>query len=194
MSLPANVTSIEALHTLRVALIRFAEEATGVVDGWRQEVLRTLEWVDIDRPGYWKEQVRRSFDSVAQARSQLEIARRRAFDGQGPSCIEEKVALQNAQRRLQFSQDQIHVVRNWAIKLQQESDDYRSLIGHLESFIKSDLPRAIARLERMLEALDRYSETTSSSAPNIAADVSNNPPTSSKQKNGLEAKTDQTER
>lgn len=161
MSAPAHVTSIEALHTFRAALIRFAVDAIGIVETLRQEILRTLEWIEMDRPAYWKDQVRRGFDGIAQARSQLEIAQRRAFDGQGPACIEEKVALRNAKQRLQFSQDQIKVVHNWAIKLQSESDDYRSLVGHLESYLKGDLPRAIARLERMIEALDRYAEKMS---------------------------------
>ncbi len=158
MTTPAHVTSIEALHEFRGALIRFAEDAAAAVDSLRQEVLRTIEWIEHDRPAYWKRQVQQSFDTVAQARTRLEIAQMRAMEGHGSSCIEEKKALTNARNRLQFAQEQIHVVRQWAIKLQHESDDYRSRTGHMEGLLKRELPMAIARLQRMTESLDRYAE------------------------------------
>jgi len=158
MTTPAHVTSIEALHAFRGALIRFADEATSAVDSLRQEVLRTMEWIEHDRPGYWKQQVKRNFDGVAQARTQLEIAQMRTFEGQGPACIEERKRLANAKARLQFAQDQIQVVRHWTIKLQRESDDFRGRNGHLEGILKRELPLAIGKLQRMVESLDRYAE------------------------------------
>ncbi len=159
MSTPANVTSIEALHHFRAALIRFTEDVTSVVDNLRQEVLRTLEWIEHDRPAFWKEQVRRGFDGVARARSRLELAEKRTMEGQGPACIEEKVALRKAKDQLQFAQDQIHVVRQWVIKLHSESDDYRSRLSHLDGFLKRELPQMIAKIQRMTAALDSYAET-----------------------------------
>lgn len=165
MTTPAHVTSIEAVHNFRAAFIRFAEEATAAVDTWRQEVLRTQEWIETDRPGYWRQQVRLGFDGIAQARSRLEVAQQRVFDGQGPSCIEEKQDLRAAQQRLQFAQEQVRVVRQWAMKLQRESDDFRGRIGHLESALKRDIPRAIAKLQRMAEALDRYAEVAQPNEP-----------------------------
>ncbi len=159
MTGPANVTSIEALHQFRGALIRFAEDVTAIVDNLRQEVSRTLEWIQTDRPVYWREQVRLGFDGVARARSRLEIAEQRMMDGQGPACIEEKSALRKAKAQLQFAQEQVHVVRRWAVKLQSESDDYRSRLGHLDGFLKRDLPRMIAKIQKMGEALDRYAES-----------------------------------
>lgn len=158
MTTPAHVTSIEALHAFRGSLIRFADEATSAVDSLRQEVLRTMEWIEHDRPGYWKQQLKKGFDGVAQARTQLEIAQMRGFEGQGSSCIEEKKRLSTAKQRLQFAEDQIQVVRQWAIKLQRESDDFRSRTGHLEGILKRELPMAIAKLQRMAESLDRYAE------------------------------------
>jgi hypothetical protein len=158
MTTPAHVTSIEALHAFRGALIRFVDEATSAIDSLRQEVLRTMEWIEHDRPGYWKQQVKRSYDGVAQARTQLEIAQMRMFEGQGPSCIEEKKRLATAKARLQFAEDQIQVVRHWAIKLQRESDDFRGRTGQLEGMLKRELPMAIGKLQRMVESLDRYAE------------------------------------
>lgn len=170
MATPAHVTSIEALHAFRGAMIRFGEEATAAVDSLRQETLRTIEWIEDDRPAYWKLQLKKSFDGVAQARTQLEIAQMRAFEGQGSSCIEEKKQLTSAKRRLQFAEEQIHVVRQWAIKLQHESDDFRGRTSHLEALLKRELPLAIAKLQRMAESLDRYAErlprpSTSDSSP-----------------------------
>jgi hypothetical protein len=158
MTTPAHVTSIEALHAFRGALIRFADEATSAVDSLRQEVLRTMEWIEHDRPGYWKQQVKRNFDVVAQARTQLEIAQLRTYEGQGPACIEERKRLSHAKDRLQFAQDQIQVVRHWTIKLQRESDDFRGRTGHLEGILKRDFPMAIGKLQRMVESLDRYAD------------------------------------
>ena len=61
-----------------------------------------------------------------------------------------------AERRMRFCEDQIAIVRAWRRKLQHETEEFQGKMGRLHQIV--DVDRAIAALERILRALDRYAE------------------------------------
>ena len=158
MSPSANVRSISALRYFRASLIKFAEEADKAVVTMQSEVHRTTEWIENDRPSYWKEQIRRGFDRVSQCRIALETCRMRTVAGNRPSCIEEKKAFEQAKRRLQTAHEKVEAVRRWANKIRHSSDEFRGRIGQLDHFLRNDIPRVVMLLDRMIAALEAYAE------------------------------------
>src|SRR4051812_19107517 len=111
----ANVRSLDVIRDFKAALVRFEEEACIAMAALRQEIVRALDWLEHDRPIYWKEQVRRSFDAVAKARTDLDACRRRTVADHRPACIEEQLALRKAQERLKTAEEKVELVRRWAI-------------------------------------------------------------------------------
>jgi len=171
MSGAAKVTAIDAVAAVATALRCFQEEALAALDELQMEVNRALDWIKNDRTNYWREAVRRGFDEVAEAKTQLEQARsaRRIADYE-PTCREEQKALERAQRRLQVAQEKVEAVRHWCYAIEKAVIEYRGNVGHLGRWLEADLPRALAALQHMITALDAY---VAAAAPEVTlADLS----------------------
>jgi hypothetical protein len=165
----ANVRSMEALVHFRAAVAAFQDRAVAAVGSLRQETLRTLLWLEQELPRYWAEEVRRGFDRVAQARSAYESCRMKTVAGHRSACLEELQALRKAQRRLEYCQEQVEVVRRWSQRARDQADEFFGKIAPLERSLDQDLPRFLADLEQMIGALEAYlaidSGTSAEAAP-----------------------------
>jgi hypothetical protein len=181
MNRPANVRSLEAIRQSKTALIRFEEDAGAAMTSLRQEIIRTLEWLRLDRPAFWRTQKQKAHDRVAQARSQLDRKRIITVAGQKADCIEEEQELRRAKKMLETAEEKIEIVRRWSIKVQRASDEYTSRIAQMDRVLQHDVPRMIAQLERMLAALESYvsipaTGSASATAPDSSAANENSPP------------------
>ena len=158
MSLPgnANVQSLDALRDVRLALILFQERAISAMGSLRTKIDRTRAWLEQDRPLYWRDQERRAYDGVASARVAYETCRLKTVGGRHSECIEEKVALQRAKGRLEFCQQKVDIVRRVTVEVGQQSDDYRGRSGPLQRLLDEDIPKVLAMLSRMIDAIEEY--------------------------------------
>lgn len=154
----ARVESTEGLIDLRSALVQFGERTQGALSSLRQEARRTLRWLQDEQPQYWQAELRRAFDQVASTRIAYETCRMRTIAGHRSACIEEKVAQQRAQRRLEYVQQQIDVTRQWGLRAADQANEFFGKLGPLERAIDYDVPRMIALLEQLLAAIDAYVE------------------------------------
>lgn len=152
----ARVESTEGLIDLRSALVQFGERSQAALSSLRQEARRTLRWLQDEQPQYWQQELRKSFDRVASARIAYETCRMRTIAGHRSACIEEKVAQQRAQRRLEYVQQQMDVTRQWGQRAADQSNEFYGKLGPLERAIDYDVPRMIALLEQLLAAIDAY--------------------------------------
>jgi len=152
----ANVQSLDALKDVRLALILFQERAVAALGSLRTKIDRTRAWLEQDRPLYWRDQERKAYDRVASTRVAFDLCRLRTVGGRHPECIEEKVALQRAKARLEFCQHKVDVVRRVAVEVGQQADDYRGRTGLLQRLLEEDIPNVLARLSRMIDAIEAY--------------------------------------
>ena len=164
----ANVRSLDALRDVRLALIAFQERASSALGSVRSKIDRTRAWLEQDRPIYWAEQERRAYDGVATARVGYETCKLRTVAGRHPECIEEKIALQKAKARLEYCQQKIVTVRRCVIEAGRQSDDYRGRAGALQRLLEEDIPNVLARVSRMIDALEAYAEVGSVSGGEAA--------------------------
>jgi hypothetical protein len=156
MSQSANVRSLEAIRQFRVSVLKFAEEATAAVEMLRQQAHRGLEWIDQDRPAFWRNETRRCFDDVAEKRSHLAKRQQNSVGGRRPACIEEKNAMQRAKRRLDEAVAMNKSVRQWSVKIHRSADIYATRIARLDRLLVHDIPQLLALLERIITALEAY--------------------------------------
>ena len=152
----ANVRSLEALRLFRPVVIQFETELRNVFGALHREVDRTLEWLDHDCPRHWRQQVRKSFDDLAKARSELARKQMITVAGHRPECIDEKNALRDARRRLEQAQKMIHTVSSWSIKAHRAADEYNGQIGRIEQDLSQSIPQLCAVLDRIIAALHSY--------------------------------------
>jgi hypothetical protein len=154
---PARVKSIDALQTMSAAMECFRADATTAVDDLDMEIRRALQWIGQDCRQYWNHELRLARDGVTEARLQLQHAMTyRRMSGEHSSCIEEKKALQKAQRRLQVAEGKVEAIPHWVVTIERVVNEYRASRSQFANWLDSDFPRAVAVLSRMISALETY--------------------------------------
>jgi hypothetical protein len=154
----AKITSTDAVRHFRYALEEFASESREAVTQLLLELRRAVDWVEQDRGRYWPREAQRAADAVIEARHDLERceAALRAEDKR--SCYEQKMALERAKRRLRLAEDKVRAVRRWRVAVHREGDQFQGRMAKLANFLDTDVPRGVAALDRMIAALDKYTE------------------------------------
>ncbi len=178
MSGGAHVDSFEAVREFRAAVATFADEARDALATYDLELGRTLEWLLSHQPQAWQQEVRKAEEAVRVAKIELGRCRSQKLPGGGePSCMEEKKLLERAKRRQQFAEEKLLVTRKWGQTFNRDATQYTSQASQLGDLFDSDLPRALALLDRVLLTLEAYANldsgrsrsTTQSSGPSSAA-------------------------
>lgn len=156
MSGPAQVRSTDAIEALRIALAKFQQRVLHAVDSLDGELHRSADWIEHDRPSYWKDQVHKAEEAVTQAKVELERCLMFTLAGERPQCREQKAELQAAKARLAYCREKGERVRQWQRNFRHESFEYDGRIGQLRRALEQDLPRAHAALMKILRKLEEY--------------------------------------
>ena len=154
----ARVNSIPALRQLRASLMTFADIASVAVEEANGDIQRMLMWLRDDRYRYWKKRVQVCTERYTQAMIALKGRQvlDRALAGSTSSCVDEKKAVQVAERKLREAEHKLRSVKTWTQQIEKELSDYRGAVQTLVNTMEVDLPNACARLDRMVDSLDAY--------------------------------------
>lgn len=158
MSRQARIDALSILTQFRASLATFASTAAVALDEAGTDIQRTLLWLREDRHRYWKAQVQTRMQQHTQANlalKQREVLER-AIAGVHSSCVEERRALQIAERRLREAEHKFRLVKIYSNQIEKESQDYKGSIHGLVNAVEAEIPNACARLERMAQSLERY--------------------------------------
>lgn len=158
MSTQARIDSLSVLTQFRASLATFASIAAVALDEAGTDIQRTLLWLREDQYRYWKAQVQTRMGQYTQAKlalKQREVLDR-AIAGSRSSCVEERRALQIAERRLREAEHKFRLVKIYHNQIEKESQDYKGAIHGIVNAIEAEIPNACARLEQMAVSLERY--------------------------------------
>ena len=156
MSTPAKVHSTEAIEAVRVALMKFVEHVSDALAELSAEMRRMQEWLDHDRPRYWKSQMRKSVDMVHEAQQALHRCLMFPIANERPSCTEERVALKKAQARQAYCEQKEERVRHWQKTMRHEMFEYEGRMSQLVRLVEVEVPQAIGVLSRIMRNLEEY--------------------------------------
>jgi hypothetical protein len=152
----ANVHSLESIHAVRTALASFADQVSDALTELDAEMRRVKEWLDHDRPRYWKTQLRVAMDGVHEARQALHRCLMFPIADERPSCYEERAALRKAQARQAYCEEKADRVRHWQRSVQHELFEYEGRISQLVRLVEYDVPQAIGVLAKIVRRLEEY--------------------------------------
>ena len=152
----ANVRSIESIREFRTGLQDYRDSLRQTLDILTTEVARAVDYFESDRAAYWPAQERRASDKLSEARINLGACQATTRDGQQRSCDDEKKALQRAKARVQLAREKVKATKKWITIVRREADQFKMRLAQLSYLADTDLPRAIALLERLANRLDRY--------------------------------------
>ncbi len=155
----ANVTSIDAPRQFRAALVRFIAEVEAALVTLELEAARPLEWIEAD----WRQEARKASEAVAEARVALERCQVRIGGEDARYCYDERKALEKAKRRLLLSEEKVQSLRRWRNELQKAVEELQVQFARAKHYLETDLAKAIATLDRVAAALDRYAQQSAPS-------------------------------
>jgi len=156
MSGPAKVHSTDAIEDVRLALVSFIDRVSDALSELSSEMRRVQEWLEHDRPGYWKHQTRLATDQVHEAQQALHRCLMFPIADERPSCQEERAALKRAQARLGYCQQKSERVRQWQQTLRHELFEYEGRMSQLMKLVDIEVPQAIGALNRIVRNLEEY--------------------------------------
>jgi hypothetical protein len=156
MSTPAKVHSSDSIEAIKMAMVMFVEQVRDALAELSAEMRRMQDWVEHDRPRYWKLQLRRGTDLVHEATQALHRCLMFPLADERPSCTEERIALKRAKERLAYCERKEDRVRHWQKTLRHETFEYEGRMSQLLRLVEVDVPRAIGVLNRILRNLEEY--------------------------------------
>lgn len=156
MSSSAQVRSTEAIERFRGALAKFEERTQATLETLNAELQRAAQWLQYDRPAFWKGQIKKAEDGVHQAKLELERCLLFTLSGERPACREQRDALKKAKQHLEYCREKSERVRHWQRELQHQMYEYEARIGALQRMLEIELPAARARLQGLVRRLDDY--------------------------------------
>ncbi len=156
MSTPAKVYSSDAIEAVRIALVSFVGQVSDALAELGAEMRRMQEWVEHDRPRYWKKQMREGIDLVHGAHQALNRCLMFPMANERPSCTEERTVLKRAKARLAYCEEKEDRVRHWQKTLRHELFEYEGRISQLVRLAEVDVPQAIGVLDKIMRNLEEY--------------------------------------
>jgi hypothetical protein len=152
----ADVRSIEEVRDLHAQMCKFRKDAEDGLAAVELTVRRATDYL-AEKQQFWQRAIRTREDDVFQAKQELKQRQYPGFDGRIPDCTVQEEKLERAQSRLRQAHEKLDLVRRWMTKLPKSvSETWESPSRHLAATLEGQLPRALAILERRIQALEAY--------------------------------------
>ena len=158
----AEVTAISAITDFRAALLVYISKVRPLLDDSADEVFRTREWLRVTQRMHWEHRVKmlaRELTDAQQALFSAELAKLR------PPSSAEVMAVQKARRALAVAEEKLRTVKRLSSTFEKEAMPRLKQIEGLRSVVATDLQEGVYFLERIVQALEHYSEARMGSQP-----------------------------
>jgi len=169
MNNQADVRSTEQLKQFRAALALYSEDTLAALGAVEMEARRVLQWLQHDRPVYWREQIKKRREQVAAAKAEVFRRQLAKTAHNNPSFSEQKEILRQAEANLRDAEMRAAQVKKWDPILRQAILEYHGSIRRIKDLASGDIPRASLRLGRIIEALEAYLRVSLPSTSGAAA-------------------------
>jgi hypothetical protein len=156
MNSSANVQSFDAVIAVRASLVAFGDQVEQALSMVDLEMRRLLDWLEHDRPRFWRTQLRMARDEVTAARAALHRCLMYPIGDERPSCREEKATLKLAEARLRYCEEKAERLKHWTREIRHEMFEYDGRIRQLTELVEYDAPLAIGILTKLLTHLEEY--------------------------------------
>jgi len=163
MANQVRVTSLDALESLRSALIIFLTKSRRSLDDARDDARRTRQWIQHDQRFHWEGQVRQRQKKLDQVEQELLSAK---LSGLRDNLVFQQNAVRKAKAALVEAEEKLRCVKRWARDFDNAADPLLKRLEGLRQYLDFELPDAIAYLVQAQRTLEAYTEGP---APEAAA-------------------------
>jgi hypothetical protein len=156
MSGSANVQTSEAIEAVRTALIFFKDQVEQALSTNDIEMRRLLDWLEHDRPLYWKTRLRTANDNVTAAKAALTRCLMYPINDERPSCYEERAELKKAEAQRTYCEEKSERLRHWIREVRHELFEYEGRISQMVGLVEVEVPLAIGFLNKLVARIEEY--------------------------------------
>jgi len=157
MATAARVHDIDSIRRFRAAMVKFVETSNVAMTDSEGEVTRKIGWLEGEQDQFWSMQIRKWTEEVNRAKDA--VRQKRIFKdamGRTQSTVDEEKHLKKCKLILDEAETKLANTRRHAKQLQREHLMYRGGVQRLATVLASDMPNAIATLDRVVGQLERY--------------------------------------
>ncbi len=151
----AHVKSVAALTEFRAAVGTFRSEAQDALDALALDIRRCHDWL-ADQRKFWEKAVRESHDEVVHAKAELSRRQTVGPNDRVPDTSQQEEDLRKAKAKLKYAEEKVEKCRQWVGRFERAIDEYSGPVRRLAGRVESDLPKAAASLERLVDKLEAY--------------------------------------
>jgi chromosome segregation ATPase len=155
MSEFARVTSLDALRDFKAALGDFAEQAGLALSEAQSDVQRTISWLSNDRLMHWQRELKKRNEKLALAKSELFRKQLESNDTRTSAVVERK-NVAKIERLVEEAEEKLKNCKKWKTALERELMLFRAHCGQVASVVAADIPITMGRMDKMMDALQRY--------------------------------------
>ena len=167
----ANVQSLAAIEAAKAAVVIFADRVEQGLTDIDAQMNRLVEWLEQDRPRFWKERIRRAADELNKAKADLERCLMYPVADERPACREERAELKKAQAQLAYCQQKADRLTHWRREFHRARFEYDGRISQLKGIVEIDAPQAIGVLGKIIARLVDYHSLRTPTAAGSPIDV-----------------------
>jgi hypothetical protein len=155
MAETANITSSDAIAAFRAALIVFLSKVRPLLEETSGEIVRVRQWVEEDQRRHWDNQFRLRWRKLEEARAELFTATLSKL--QEASSLHH-MAVQRADKAVRECETKRVILKKWSRDLEDKTEPLLKQASQFETFLTTEMPRAIAYLDRVIESIEAYAE------------------------------------
>ena len=152
----ANIRSPELLRRFRHKFVEFDEAARQGLVSISNDVNSVVDWLRGDQMRYWNLQLRKRHEEMKRTWREYVAARHGDRRMGKPSSVDERKAWEKAKRMRDEAEEKLRRIKGWVIALEREAEKLRPPCHRLDELLLTLVPRALIRLEHMIENLEIY--------------------------------------
>jgi len=169
----AQVTSVEAIEAFRSALVVYLSKARPALEEIANEVARAKQWLQNDQRRLWEGELKARGKKLERARAELFSVSMSKI--QEVSSVQQ-LLVRRAEEAFEEAQKKIAMLKKWDRELENRSEPLVKQADQFQSFVTSEMPKAIAYLNQVIRALEAYTDVRMGGAGDAAMPQSTEQP------------------
>ncbi|MBM4047459.1 MAG: hypothetical protein FJ279_20325 [Planctomycetes bacterium] len=161
----ARIESPEVIQQFRNHFVDFDRVCRQAVSEAQGDIQNTSEWLQREQLFYWKRELRKRDEAFQKARLEYERARRETLHSGRSTAVDAKVAFEKARRLKEEAETKLQAVKKWTVLLEHSAHEFIGPCLALSTQLGALTPRALARLDKMVQSLEAYLRDMAASAP-----------------------------
>ena len=151
----AQVTSVEALEAFRSALVIYLSKARPALEEMANEVARAKQWLQNDQRRKWEGEMKTRSKKLERAQAELFSVSMSKFQEVSSA---QQLLVRRAKVAVDEAQQKLAMLKKWDHELENRSEPLVKQVDQFQSFVTSEMPKAIATLNNVIRTLEAYAD------------------------------------